>query len=117
MKNIVKTEFKINEEKRTIVCILTTVDDFSFRAAKYGLFSEADWFTKKIYIGKAKCAPEDKWDESYGKKLAEYRASEKRKKYINRKIKEFVKDFSRKMENFEKYGMIKDSKYPEYKGE
>ena len=34
---MVTTEFIVNEEKRTVVCIITTVDDMADRLAKYGL--------------------------------------------------------------------------------
>ena len=38
--NRVTTEYKVNEEKRTVVCIMTTVNDVPLRLAKYGLADE-----------------------------------------------------------------------------
>ena len=51
MKNY---SYIVNEEKRTVVCLLTT---------KYGVFR-----------GIAKCGPDDKFDEQIGKELARKRA-------------------------------------------
>ena len=64
----VTTEYKVNKEKRTVVCIITTYNDVPERLAKYGLGDEDyDEITEvRIYKGKAKCAPEDTWDETYG---------------------------------------------------
>lgn len=57
-KNLTKTY--INEEKRTIVCKITTKSDFIY--------------PYKTFIGKSKCDPEDEFNIEKGKKLAKLRA-------------------------------------------
>ena len=68
----------------------------------------------KTYNGIAKCAPEDEWDETYGKRLAEYRASKAREKYVNRCIKEYSDKVMKNIVNLNKYGRIKTPRYPEH---
>ena len=91
----VTTEYKVNEAKRTVVCIITTINDVPHRLAKYGLadeeYDEID-YDVRIYKGIAKCAPEDEWNEAYGKHLAEYRASKLRQSDVNNEIKKYNLD-------------------------
>lgn len=111
----VRTEFKINEEKRTVVCIITTVNDVPVKLAKYGLaddhYDEED-FDIRIYKGIAYCSPEDTWDENYGKRLAEYRASRARQVDVNTELKDYIRGISKRIDNLYDYGLLKDPHKP-----
>ena len=112
---MVTTEFVVNEEKRTIVCIITTVDDMVQRLAKYGLADEDYddiYADERVYKGIAKCAPDDTWDETYGMKLAERRAMAKRQGDINSELTKYIKNCRKRLENLEKYGMLKTPGVP-----
>ena len=111
---MVTTEFIVNKEKRTVVCIITTVDDMADRLAKYGLADDQydDIEDVRIYKGIAKCCPQDTWDESYGKKLAEWRAARKRQVDINNEIYDFICSMDDRLEALERYGRLKDPTPP-----
>jgi hypothetical protein len=55
-KSQLETKYVVNAEKRTIVCLLT----------------DTDW--DKTFTGIAKCNPDDVFDETVGKRVANYRA-------------------------------------------
>lgn len=111
---MVTTEFIVNEEKRTVVCIITTVDDMADRLAKYGLADDQydDIEDVRIYKGIAKCCPQDTWDESYGKKLAEWRAARKRKTDINNEISDYIVSMYERLDTLDIYGRLKDPTPP-----
>lgn len=113
---VYSTEFKINREKGVIVCIIRTREDVAEICRKYNCLYFLDYigmaYEEKVYKGIARCAPEDEWDETYGKRLAEYRATMKRRKYVNRKIKKIWRDTSRKLNDLYKYGFLKEPKEP-----
>lgn len=111
---MVTTEFIVNEEKRTVVCIITTVDDMADRLAKYGLADDQydDIEDIRVYKGIAKCCPQDTWDESYGKKLAEWRAARKREVDINNEIYDYIDSMSERLETLEIYGRLKEPTPP-----
>lgn len=119
-----KTEFKVNKEKRTVTCIITTQEDFLSRIIRFGFAEEfyrlpfelkdlrdEDLDVRK-YVGVAKCNPEDEWDEQYGKQLAEYRAMVKRKADINNDITNFVRRMNARIDNIWLYGRLYESKRP-----
>ncbi len=112
----VTTEYKVNEKKGTIVCIITTVNDIPLRLAKYGLADEnydnID-FDIRTYKGIAKCAPGDTWDETYGKRLAEYRAARARQVDVNNELKTYIHGISKCIDNLYDYGLMKDPHKPE----
>lgn len=118
----IDTEFKINEEKRTITCIITTRNDFLNKLIKYG-FADAfnlfalDWdgedIEEKKYVGVAKCAPGDTWDEMYGCDLAEARAMNKRRADLNGRIEQFVRRMYGNLDNLLEFGRLKRQRYPE----
>lgn len=112
----VQTEFIINEEKRTVVCILRTINDVPMRLAKYGL-ADGDYDEKDLeirtYKGVAKCNPADEWDETYGMRLAEYRASCARQKDVNKKIKDYISGILKCLDNLHSYGFLKTPHFPE----
>ena len=78
--------FYINEEKRTVTCLIKYIDDRPVIYAAHNFLSELEFkniqiwpdgidnYIKRQYVGVAKCSPEDKWDEETGKKLAFARA-------------------------------------------
>lgn len=111
---MVTTEFIVNEEKRTVVCIITTVDDMADRLAKYGLADDQydDIEDIRIYKGIAKCCPQDTWDESFGKKLAEWRAARKREVDINNEIYDYIDSMNERLETLEIYGRLKEPTPP-----
>ena len=112
---MVNTEFKVNKDKRTIVCIITTINDIPEKLAKYDLMDDSyDDITEiREYKGYAYCAPEDKWDETYGKHLAEYRASKLRQSDVNNEIKKFIKGINRCLDNLYDYGLLKNPHFPD----
>lgn len=111
---MVTTEFIVNEEKRTVVCIITTVDDMADRLAKYGLADDQydDIEDVRIYKGIAKCCPQDTWDESYGKKLAEWRAARRRQVDINNEICDYINSMDDRLETLATYGRLKNPTPP-----
>ncbi len=113
---VYSTEFKINREKGVIVCIVRTREDILEIFRKYhclDFLGYIKFYEEKVYKGIARCAPEDKWDETYGKRLAEYRAMMKRRKSVNKEIKKIWRDTSRKLNDLYKYGFLKAPKEPE----
>ena len=113
---VYNTEIKINREKGVIVCIVKTREDVADICRKYNCFNLLDYreiYEEKIYKGIARCAPEDEWNETYGKRLAEYRAMTKRANYVNRKVKKVWKDTTRKLNVLYKYGFLNEPKEPE----
>ena len=114
----VTTEYKVNEEKRTVVCIITATDDIPKRLRKYGLADEKyDYITSdtRFYKGIAKCAPGDTWDETYGKRLAEYRAARARQIDVNNELKAYIKGISKCIDNLYDYGLMRYPHKPEEK--
>lgn len=111
----VTTEYEINENKRTIVCIITTINDVPYRLAKYGLaddkYDEND-LDIRVYKGIAKCAPEDEWNVIYGKRLAEYRASRARQVDVNNELIAYINGTSKCIDNLYNYGLVKHPHMP-----
>jgi len=114
-EKMIVTEFKVNKEKRTVVCILVTVNDIPNRLEKYNLedeeFDFVDFDIRK-YVGVAKCSPEDEWDESYGRKLAEYRATRARQVDVNTELKKYINGVRKSIDALEKHGMLKTPHRP-----
>ena len=111
----VTTVYKVNEEKRTVVCIMTTVNDVPLRLAKYGLADDDIDLDIRTYKGIAKCAPGDTWDETYGKRLAEYRAARARQVDVNDELKAYINGISKCIDNLYDHGLIKNPLKPEEK--
>ena len=97
-------EYSVNKEKRTVVAFIKFGhEEETFRNADWilnnlyralsGLQHKEEYYDKKYFIlskkmfypgvmsAKAKCSPEDEWDEEYGKQLARQRLVEKIKRY------------------------------------
>lgn len=111
------TKFFVNKDKRTIVCVITTINDVPERLEKYGLADDEYYDVDEVctYTGYAHCSPEDEWDETYGKHLAEYRASKARQVDVNHRIKKFIKGISKCIDNLYDYGLLKNPHKPEKK--
>ena len=114
--NRVTTEYKVNKNKRTVVCIITAINDIPIKLAKYGLAdADYDWIDYDVreYKGVAKCSLEDTWDESYGRKLAEYRAARARQVDVNNELKRYINGISKCIDNLYDYGLMKNPHKPE----
>lgn len=84
-------KFYVNEEKRTVVCVIPDTEDEVkefiwsslsdinginlYRTVSYKLNEKLT--LPNSFIGKAVCAPEDEWNEEVGRKLAFARAKNK----------------------------------------
>ena len=101
-------EYIINKEKRTVVAMIKFDSEETFKDAdwiydeldnalrkfKRCKFSDKKYCknSKKMYFptymsAKAKCNPEDEWDEEYGKAIARQRLVEKIRKYLSNSYK------------------------------
>lgn len=115
LRENVKTEYFVNKDKRTVVCIITTINDFKRRLAKYNLADEDyDDIDEdiRVYKGVAKCSEEDEWNEAYGRRLAEYRATRARQVDINNELRKYVMGINDCLMRLEKYGFIKNPHRP-----
>lgn len=111
----VTTEYVVNKEKRTIVCRITAIDDIPVKLAKYGLADDSyDEYDSdiRVYTGIAKCAPDDEWDELYGKRLAEYRASRARQVDVNNELKNYIIGVNRCLDNLSEFGLMRNPHKP-----
>ena len=112
--NRVRTEYIVNEEKRVVVCQITAIEDLNTRLVKYGFDARKnDKNRVKTYRGVARCHPDDEWNVTYGKRLAEYRASQKRVNAVNKEIEDFIDELQRKSLMLVKHGVMKQPRYPE----
>lgn len=76
-----KIFYYIDEEKRTIVAIMReceydaidVLQKMGIRNIYHDGYRMDKFMMNPIYRGKAKCSPEDEWDEEYGMKLARNR--------------------------------------------
>lgn len=90
-----KITYYVNESKRTVVAVITNTEEALInkirKSLKGGLneffaFKGYRSYMPDKFVGKAKCAPEDTWDEVYGKQLARERALEKYSRNFNREL-------------------------------
>lgn len=109
---MVRTEYIVNKEKRTVVCRITTVNDAEDRLWKFGLKDCWAGPVIRTYIGIAKCSPEDEWDEITGKRLAEYRASRKRQIDVNNTLKKEIKRILKATDMLYDHGLLKHPNKP-----
>jgi len=83
LKSKLRKEIYIDEEKRTIVCVLTGAEteaisriqkiiNLKFETSLRAICGKS--FINDKYVGKAKCDPGDEWNEELGIELAEARA-------------------------------------------
>lgn len=106
-------KFDVNPEKRRVICFLYNCENIALnRIKKYVPCFNTEIFAKKyklkidpVYVGIAKCAPEDEFDVEYGKKLALTRAKQKRCKAINRVIYDVFDVIDCELNNLDRYGI------------
>ena len=118
-KDRVKKQFRVNGN--AVTCIITARLDVEYRLYKYGLMNEREFANLYYddnmnvvkYVGVAKCAPEDYFDLDTGKRIAEYRASEKRMRDVNRRLSAAIEEIENKINNLEEHGYINIAKKPE----
>lgn len=114
----VSTEYKVNKNKRTVVCIIKTINDVAERLKKYGLADE-DYdnidLDIRVYKGIARCAPEDEWDETYGRRLAEYRAARARQLDVNEDLNKYIKGITKCVDSLCNFGFMKTPHKPSKK--
>lgn len=77
------TKYFVNTEKKTVVCIITVQDDFLGNVHRFE--------------GKAKCSPEDTFDENIGREIAQNRAFIKMKAYLRDYKKEVRKTIAARL--------------------
>jgi len=75
-------KWMIDKEHRVIVCTLTNCEKIAceriWKYCKRYPLEFDKYYLRKEYVGVARCAPGDEWDEEYGKALALKRAKRKR---------------------------------------
>ena len=104
-------KFIIDPEHRVVVCKLLNCENTATgRIYKYMKSTEMfelwnNYTIKSVYTGVARCAPEDEWNEEYGKRLALKRAKKKRGDDANRMIMKWHKRVSKELDNLVKYGI------------
>lgn len=105
---MVKTTYYVNKSKRTVVCVMDTFNDVHDKIEKYGLITPSKYFfEKKVFRGVAKCAPEDDWDETIGRRLAEQRAAAKRQNYVNGELNKFIDRTVAHLNDLIEHGLLK----------
>ena len=95
-----EVEFRVFPEKGIVVCrLLDCAEIAKNRIEKYTHISFRHWsinyLISDVFVGIAKCAPEDTFDEEVGKKIALTKAKAKRCKAVNYMIKKFIEDEKR----------------------
>ena len=106
MKNC---NFFVNEPKRTVTCVYYVpvqnapryfVEDNTELSFNIYDFSSR-LVTNRIYVGVARCNPEDTWDESIGKLVAYYKMKNAYFQDFFKKINNFYGDLERSLDNLE----------------
>lgn len=104
-KNNVK--YYVNKEKRTVACVITGCEWAAYnRVWRYVRLEDSAFKIADEYTGIAKCAPDDEWDEAFGKRLAFARARNNRDKAINDVITKAIKWLRDAEERLMQHGYI-----------
>ena len=110
-------EFKVFKNKGVVACKLYGCERIAIsRINKYTQIHCYNRSNKDlingVYVGVARCAPEDTFDEEYGKKLALARAKAKRGKAANNALYAYISNVMKDLARLEKYGIhqIPDTK-------
>ena len=99
-------EFKVYPDHGIVVCRLLNCSNIAVdRITKYTGYYYYHLEIDDVYVGVAKCAPEDTFNENIGKKLALAKAKKKRAKAINNMIKKWLVKERRLLNNLEQYGI------------
>lgn len=119
--------FYVDETEKVVVCVIPNtsnmVMDFiwdNFNWSDMNMSDAIDYHLRqkikmpKAFIGKAKCAPEDEWDEELGKMIAFSRAKDKCYKSFFKRANTFVQTVDRRLgdmiEAFNNFGMRLEDK-------
>ena len=122
-------KFYVNEEERTVICVIPKTDwmvldfigqhcawsgDFDFSHYNLNYNIEQQLLMPKSFVGKAKCMPEDEWNEETGKLIAFSRAKDKCYKSFFKRANLFVQRLDARLGDmigiFNDFGMKLDSK-------
>ena len=121
MKDQVNTKFFVNKEKGIVVCVIDmNLGMIADRFKKYDILIPDSYVLYDYHVtfkGIAKCAPEDTFDENYGKRLAEYRANVKRQRAVNKAFRKYIDMLYKNIDRMTTYGMLKDVTPPKEIGE
>ena len=101
-------EFKVYPDKGVVVCRLLNCEDVPIRRiVKYtnSRFIPSKYLIDDVFVGIAKCAPEDTFNEELGKEIALAKAKHKRGRAINRAIQKYIEDTQRDIYNLKVYGI------------
>ena len=101
-------EFKVYPDKGVVVCRLLNCEDVPIRRiVKYtnNRFIPSKYLIDNVFVGIAKCAPEDTFNEERGKEIALAKAKCKRGKAINKAIQKYIEDTQRDIYNLKVYGI------------
>lgn len=106
-------EYKVYPENGVVICRLLNCQDVPYsRIIKYMQqwpMNDSKYEVDNVFIGMAKCSPEDTFDEQYGKKLALERAKEKRRKAFNNMVRLYINDTMRGLNDLIQYGIHEDT--------
>lgn len=109
MKNRNDISYKIDKENRIVICTIRNCKDIAInRITKYVWSYPGTWdeyFIRDRYVGVARCAEEDEWDEEYGKQLALLRAKRTRCHDINEKIQLCIKRMQKEIKDLQDYAI------------
>ena len=94
-------KFYVDKDARVVVCVIPNTRGRFLDFIGSSIVNEnfdlpypkqyRDYHLPSSIVAKAKCAPEDEWDEEYGRELAYQRAKEKFYRYFFRYADKYVK--------------------------
>lgn len=105
-------EFIVKADKGVVVCKLYNCSEIPVRRISKQVgtifpYSVENYEIDNVYIGVAKCSPEDTFDEETGKRIALTKAKRKRGQAINNALKEFIADAEKDLKRIVEYGIHK----------
>lgn len=104
-------EYIIHPNKGVVICKIHNCEYIPLKRVlrytnpSYSVCVSGELIIPDVFVGIARCNPDDKWDEEYGKKLALTRAKSKRGKAINFAIKTYIKRKEKELEVLKQYGI------------
>lgn len=102
-------EYFVNRERGIVVCKINKCSEIAIdRIRKYcksDPWARRDYIIPYTFTGIAKCAPEDEFDEEYGKKLALLRAKQARGAAVNAMIYKYIDTLHMDIENLFDYAI------------
>ena len=97
-------EYLVFEKSGIIVCKIWNCMNIAVnKIRKHKSLQITERFSRylinNVYVGMAKCSPEDEFDLEYGKRLALNRAKDKRNRAVSRAIGRYVNDMKRVLDS------------------